>query len=149
MLQADVDVAFQASTGAWNVPHLQLFAGGIDTDVREIGLNGHRLTFVGGVVIAGVHGGISSYGGIDLGGGTLEFHDFVSGKDVYGAGFADSPGAASRPEPTGPPKGTTLLYLRGEGTMRWQTLSQQCLSPKILNHMAAPWGPWPAGTRRG
>ena len=141
VLQADVDVAFQSNTGAYNVPHLQLFAGGIDTDVREVGLNGHRLAFLGGVVIAGVHGGISSYGGIDLGGGTLEFHDFVSGKDVYGAGFADSPGAASRPEPTGPPKDTTLLYLRGEGTMRWQTLSQQCLSPQDPQSYGRTMGP--------
>jgi hypothetical protein len=129
VLQADVEVAFQANTSGYNVPHLQLSAGGIDTDVREVGLNGHRLAFLGGVVVAGVHGGISSYGGIDLGGGAVEFHDVVSGQQVYGAGFADSPGAASRPEPTGATKGTTLLYLRGEGTLRWQTLSQQCLSP--------------------
>jgi hypothetical protein len=129
VLQADVEVAFQAHTGGYNVPHLQLFAGGIDTDVREVGLNGHRLAFLGGVLVAGVHGGISSYGGIDLGGGTLEFHDYVWDKQTFGAGFADSPGAASRPEPTGATKGTTLLYLRGEGTLRWQTLSQQCLSP--------------------
>ena len=141
VLQADVEVAFQANTGGYNVPHLQLAAGGIDTDVREVGLNGHRLAFLGGVVVAGVHGGISSYGGIDLGGGALEFHDFVSGKDVYGAGFADSPGAPSRPAPTGPPKSTTLLYLRGEGTMRWQTLSQQCLSPQDPQPYGRTMGP--------
>ena len=141
VLQADLDVAFQSNSGGYNVPHLQLAAGGIDTDVREVGLNGHRLAFLGGVVVAGVHGDISSYGGIDLGGGALEFHDFVSGKDVYGAGFADSPGAPSRPEPTGPPKATTLLYLRGEGTLRWQTLSQQCLSPQDPQSYGRTMGP--------
>jgi hypothetical protein len=141
VLQADVEVSFQAHTGGQNVPHLQLSAGGINTDVREVDLNGHRLNFLGGVVVAGVHGGISSYGGIDLGGGALEFHDFVSGQQVYGAGFSDNPGTPSRPEPTGAAKETTLLYLRGEGTLRWQTLSQQCLSPQNPPNHGCTMGP--------
>lgn len=140
VLQADVEVAFQTHTGGQNIPRLQLFSGGIDTDVREVGLNGHRLAFLGGKVIAGIHGGISSYGGIDLGGGSLEFHDFAWDKQVFGAGFSD--GSTWGPGPTGPTKEATNLYLRGEGTLRWQTLSQQCLSPQDPASYGRTMGPF-------
>lgn len=128
VLQNDVELVYQASTARWNPPHLRIY-GGHDLDIREVALNGRRLTFHGGTFHTPMNAALSSYGGIDFGGGTLEFHDAVYKDEVVrGSGFGDD-SYLSLPEPTGSTKGPTNLYLRGCGTLRWQTLTQQCVSP--------------------
>ncbi len=128
VLQQDVELVYQAATAFWNPPHLRVY-GGYDLDIRELALNGQRLAFYGGSLNVPLNGYVISYAGIDFGGGVLEFHDAVYNNEVVrGAGFGDD-SYLSLPAPTGPTKEPANLYLRGRGTLRWQTLTQQCLSP--------------------
>ena len=130
VLQADVELLAQIHTGGHNIPHLQLRNGSISMDVREMALNGHSLSLHGGVIDSSVHGNISSFSGIDFGGGILEFHDYPAGEHgIWGAGFSPAPGTVRRPSASGRVDQSMLLYLRGEGVLRWHSLSQQSLSP--------------------
>ena len=145
MLQADVELLSQIHTGGHNIPHLRLRNGSISMDVREIALNGHILSLHGGVIDSLVHGNVSSFSGIDFGGGILEFHDYPAGEHgIWGAGFSPNPGALTRPSVSGKVDQNMLLYLRGAGILRWHTLSQQSLSPNnaMFGRSTGPLSRW-------
>jgi hypothetical protein len=149
VLQSDVELVVQEQAARWNPPHLRIY-GGLDMDIRELALAGHRLGLLGATLSTPHNAGIITYAGIDFGGGVLEFQDAIRGEEVDAAGFSDD-GYLSRPEPTGVPRGFPNLYLRGPGTLRWQTLAQQCLSPGNPHTFGPRMGPlsrWDTTTLR-
>jgi len=130
ILQADVDLLAQIHTGGYNIAHLRFKNSNATSDIREVDLNGHTLALHGGVIDASVHGGYSSYGGINFNGGVLAFHDFDAGEyGIWYSGFTPAPGSIVRPSAQGRVEQSTLLYLRGAGQLLWHTQGQQALSP--------------------